>query len=206
MSRHYKSRRVCSFLLSVLLCGVLLAGCGEKEAERPEVSPAPPPVSEPEAKVEIPVDFEKLQEEHPDIYAWLEIPGTEIDYPVVQRSGDDGYYLRKDLDGHYSIAGTIFSESHYNGTDFMDPVTLLYGHNINNDTMFGELQNYVESLTLDESAVFYLYHPERKLTYQIFAGVPLTAVMFFTITILRRKTTTAGSSTRSMPRGISTRI
>lgn len=137
------------------------------------VSHEPKPGPEPtDPVVEIPVDFESLQQEHPDIYAWIQMPGAEIDYPVVQRFGDAGYYLRRDLDGKYSVAGTIFSEFTYNGIDFADPVTLIYGHNMDNNSMFGQLQTFVESQTLDETSVFYIYQPERRLTYQIFAGVP----------------------------------
>ena len=44
-------------------------------------------------KLDIPVDFETLQKENPDIYAWITIPGTDIDYPVVQDSTDNTYYL-----------------------------------------------------------------------------------------------------------------
>ena len=141
----------------------------------PDVSPEPTPETEPDSAVqtvEIPVDFESLQQEHPDIYAWIQMPETAIDYPVVQRFGDAEYYLRRNLDGKYSVAGTIFSEFTYNGIDFADPVTLIYGHNMNDDSMFGQLQTFVESQILDETSVFYIYQPERRLTYQIFAGVP----------------------------------
>ena len=71
------------------------------------------------------IDFAALQAINPDIYAWLEIPGTDISYPVVQHPDDDSYYLRRNSDREYSAGGAIFSEATYNSTDLNDPVTIL---------------------------------------------------------------------------------
>ena len=46
-----------------------------------------------QTKPEIPVDFTALQEKNPDIYAWIKIDGTTVDYPVCQNNEDDNYYL-----------------------------------------------------------------------------------------------------------------
>lgn len=121
---------------------------------------------------ENPLNWQELQALNEDIYAWIELPGTELAQPIVQRFGDDSYYLRRDVYGNYSAPGTVFTEYQYNSTTFDDPVTVVYGHDMTNGTMFGPLQDYVPQLTLDENAVFYIYQPERKLTYQIFAAVP----------------------------------
>lgn len=58
-------------------------------------------------KLDIPVDFETLQKENPDIYAWITIPGTDIDYPVVQDSTDNTYYLNHAADTSLSDSGAI---------------------------------------------------------------------------------------------------
>ena len=50
-------------------------------------------------QVDVPVDFDAWQERNPDVYAWIEYPGTNVDYPIVQRPDDDAYYLRRDIDG-----------------------------------------------------------------------------------------------------------
>ena len=68
-----------------------------------------------------PVDFEKLQGYNPDIYAWIRINNTNIDYPVVQSPKDDSFYLTHNSDREYSSAGSIFSEHEYNSKDFNDP-------------------------------------------------------------------------------------
>ncbi|MBQ6302421.1 MAG: class B sortase [Clostridiales bacterium] len=120
-----------------------------------------------------PVDFEKLQGYNSDIYAWIQIANTNIDYPVVQAPNDDSYYLTHNSDCDYSSAGSIFSEHVYNSKDFNDPVTVLYGHHMMSGAMFGNLQNY---FTDDEfwnaDPVIHIYMPDRELRYAVFAAVP----------------------------------
>lgn len=123
--------------------------------------------------IEVPVDFDAWQSRNSDIYAWLEIPGTVVNYPVVQRAEDDSFYLRRDVDGAASIAGSIFTESTYTSTDFNDPVTVIYGHNMANGTMFGSLRPWIcESGWLETTHYFTIYQPGRILTYRIVGGVP----------------------------------
>ena len=98
----------------------------------PTASPTEPPESsQPEATEEpyvSPIDFASLQGQNPDIYGWLRIPNTEFDFPLVQREGDDSFYLTHGSDGEENPAGAIFTESAYNSTDMEDPVTVAYGH------------------------------------------------------------------------------
>ena len=97
------------------------------------------------------VDIQKLQEtENPDIYAWIYIPGTKVNYPVLQHPTDDTYYLNYNIDGSKGLPGCIFSEKAYNGKDFSDHNTVLYGHNMKNGTMFGCLHKY-------EDMQYYIY-------------------------------------------------
>ena len=123
-------------------------------------------------QISIPVDFEQLQAENPDVIAWLRFPGTTADYPIYRREGEDDYYLRRDGDGKDSIAGELYIQASYNASDFSDPVTVIYGHNMDDGSMLGGLQPYCETIALDETDVFYLYQPERRLTYRVFAAVP----------------------------------
>ena len=58
--------------------------------------------------IKIPVDFDKLREINPDIYAWIEIPGTDISYAVLHRAGDNAFYTNHSEDGaYYSTARII---------------------------------------------------------------------------------------------------
>ena len=100
-------------------------------------------VPEEEKKIDIPVDFDSLQKENPDIYAWITIPDTVIDYPIVQSSEDNAYYLNHSAEKTDSASGAIYSEN-YNKKNFDDPITLLYGHNMKDGSMFAGLHKYEE--------------------------------------------------------------
>ena len=102
--------------------------------EEPKQEPVQAVPEEPEAEpVDIPIDFAGLQEMNPEIYAWIRIPGTEVDYPIVQRPEDDAYYLDHTIEGAEGLPGSIYTES-LNKKDFTDKNTVIYGHNMKNDT------------------------------------------------------------------------
>lgn len=120
-----------------------------------------------------PVDFQMLQEANPDIYAWLDIPGTDISYPLLQRGGDDAFYLTHDAEGNENQNGSLFTEETYNDISFADPVTVVYGHHMRNGLMFGRLQEYysnAEDLAKYNEIIIYL--PDRELHFEVFAAVP----------------------------------
>ena len=81
-----------------------------------------------------PIDFDSLIEKNEDIYAWIYVPDTHINYPVVQSQTDDNFYLDHDIYGNYSFAGAIYSQV-CNNKFFTDRVTVLYGHNMANNTI-----------------------------------------------------------------------
>lgn len=139
----------------------------EKESE---------PDFQPETETEpyvSPVDFDGLWAVNTDIYAWLDIPGTEISYPVIQHPDDDLYYLRRNIKGKSDKNGTLFTQASYNSKDFSDPLTVIYGHNMNDGQMFGKLQSiYSSPESLKEHSEIVIYLPDRELHYYVFAGVP----------------------------------
>lgn len=116
--------------------------------------------------VENPIDFATLQAENADIYAWIYIPNTNVNLPIVQSATDDGYYLDHDETGEFTVAGAIFTQK-ANSTDFTDPVTVIYGHNMANDSMFGTLSNFEDEQFFNDNEYFYIYTPDSILTYQI---------------------------------------
>lgn len=120
-------------------------------------------------KPDIPVDFESLQKKNPDIYAWITIPGTEIDYPIVQSSTDNGYYLNHSAEKTESASGAIFSEN-YNSKEFDDYITAIYGHNMRDGSMFTGLHQYEDSAFLKEHQDIIIYTPNAILKYKIFAA------------------------------------
>lgn len=124
-------------------------------------------------KKNCPVDFDALTDINPDIYAWLDVPGTNISYPVLQSESDDEFYLNHDSDKAYNANGAIFSEGQYNTKTFDDAVTVLYGHDMLSGDMFGKLQAcYSDSEFLENNDEILIYTPDKELHYKIFAATP----------------------------------
>lgn len=120
--------------------------------------------------VEIPIDFAALKEKNEDIYAWITIPGTKVDYPILQKPEDDGYYLNHTVDGVERLPGSIYTESVHN-QEFTESNTVIYGHNMKDDTMFGSLHDYEKADFFKEYRDVFIYTPEHIYTYEIFAAV-----------------------------------
>ena len=119
--------------------------------------------------MEIPIDFETLTRANPDVYAWIQIPGTQVDYPILQSSEDDSYYLTHTIDGEEKTEGAIYTEQ-LNNKDFTDPNTVIYGHNMRNESMFGSLHWYEDREFFDENRELTIYLPDKILHYRIFAA------------------------------------
>jgi sortase B len=116
------------------------------------------------------IDFAYLtQEENADIYAWIYIPDTNVDYPVLQHPTDDSHYLNYNVDGSKGYPGCIYTEK-INAKDFSDFNTLIYGHNMKNGSMFHDLHKYADEVFFKEHPYVYVYLPDRTLKYQIFAA------------------------------------
>ena len=132
-----------------------------KEAEEKEE-----PVQE---TVENPIDFATLQAENPDIYAWITIPGTNVDYAILQSTIDDNYYLRRDENGNDAEYGALFTQS-LNSLDFSDPVTVVYGHCAADDAYFATLHYFENEEFFDSYQTMYVYTPTHCYTYQVIAA------------------------------------
>ena len=134
----------------------------QDSGETPEESEtdAAPSEEEPLMKtVRLPVDFAQLQAEAPDIYAWLELPDTGIDDPVLQRAGADLFYNSHNAYGQYYMCGAVFSQSAYNGRNFDSPMTVLYGHStvLGQPGAFMELNNYADEAYFDAHREMHVY-------------------------------------------------
>ena len=113
-----------------------------------------------------PIDLPALQEINSDVYAWIRIPGTYVDYPMAQSKVDDNYYLHRSIYKKYLFAGMIYTQS-CNALDFSDPVTVVYGHNMRSTTMFTSLHYFEDPEFFNTHDVFYIYTTDRVLTYHI---------------------------------------
>lgn len=124
--------------------------------------------AETQTELQIPVDFEELQEINPDIYAWITVPGTVIDYPIVQNE-DNTYYLTRSAEGEDSVAGAIFSET-FNEKDFCDVHNVLYGHNMKDGSMFADLHLFEDEEFFEKHKEIVIYTPDSIGYYRIFAA------------------------------------
>ncbi len=140
------------------------------------VEPTAPPAQEEipdqtqhvEEQAPIRVDFEALRGQNADIIAWIYSPDTPINYPIAQ-SEDNDYYLRRLTDGTRNTAGTIFVDFR-NAPDFSDRNTLVYGHNMKNDTMFGTLSEYGRQSYYEAHKELWLLTPEKTFRLLPIAG------------------------------------
>ncbi len=147
----------------------LLAGMKKEDtAEASQDSVAPSEAAEEQPAEEIPVKFDELWEINPDVYAWITIPGTDIDYPILQHPSDDAYYLNHNIDGSYGRPACIYTES-LNSKDFTDNNTVIYGHNMKNGTMFAQLHKFEDKDFFEEHREVTIYLPDKVLHYKIFA-------------------------------------
>ena len=118
------------------------------------------------------IDFAAAQAANPDVYAWIWIPGTNIDYPILQsETEDDAYYLNHTIEKKEGLPGTIYTEK-YNGKEFSSPVTVVYGHNMKNGSMFADLHKFEDKAFFDANPYVYIYTPDRTLKYHIFSATP----------------------------------
>lgn len=124
------------------------------------------------AGVDIPqkqLDWNELKKVNPDIYAWICIPGTQVDYPMLQHPTDNTYYLNYNMNGTRGYPGCIYTEKE-NNKDFTDFNTVVYGHNMRNKTMFETLHFYEDKAFFINNPYVYVYRGNRVLVYEIFAA------------------------------------
>ena len=119
------------------------------------------------------VDFSALQKVNGDIYAWITIDGTVVDYPILQHPTDDEYYLTHAFDGSDYIGGAVFTQGTYNTKSFDDPVTVVYAHTMKSGILFGSLQpTYSDAQGFKDHSDIKIYLPGEVRHYTVFAAVP----------------------------------
>ncbi|MBR6402440.1 MAG: class B sortase [Eubacterium sp.] len=113
--------------------------------------------------------FEKIYTTNKDFVGWLSIPGTKVDYPVMQTKEDEEYYLHKDFNKEDSTSGTLFLSAK---SDFRSPSdnVLIYGHNMKAGTMFNLLLDYEKEDFYQEHHIIHFDTLEGDGTYEVIAA------------------------------------
>jgi sortase B len=111
--------------------------------------------------------LDDLKNINSDICAWITIPDTNIDFPIVQCE-DNEYYLSHDIEKNYSYMGVPFLD-YRNNSDFSDFNSIIYGHNIKNRRMFSDINKFKTQEFFDTHTVGYLTLNDRKHTINFIA-------------------------------------
>jgi sortase B len=139
-------------------------------AENETVSPGPNYYERAAEAALVFPDAEALSKINRDYIGWITVGGTPIDYPLV-RGADNEHYVNTTFSGRANPSGAIFSD-YRNATGFSDPITVLYGHNMKNGTMFAPLMNFLQDEFLAANNGIIIYTAEGEaLLYRVLGAV-----------------------------------
>lgn len=132
----------------------------------------------------ISVNFDELKKKNPDTKGWIQVSGTNVNYPYVQTSDND-YYLSHSFDKSYNTMGWVFLD-YRNDSNFTDKNSILYAHGLYNNTMFGSLKQVVEAnwYTNSENHVIKISTEEENSLWQIFSTYTIKPEGFYLTTNL----------------------
>ena len=129
------------------------------------------PESIPETEDAILPKYQDLYAQNSDLVGWLTIDAIGVDYPVMQTPGDNGYYLRRGFDKLYSLAGSLFLDENCRITSPSTANWLIYGHNMSDGSMFGQLDKYAEESFYREHPTFEFDTLYEEMQWQIVAVI-----------------------------------
>lgn len=138
----------------------------------------------PSLKAPMNIDFDSLRSINTDVIGWIYVEALDgVSYPIVKGTDND-QYLHMTYEKNYNFAGTIFID-YENSADFGDCNTLVYGHNMKNGSMFGQLKNFSkDDSAYNKSKYFWIFTPEKNYRYEIISAYT-TAVNSDTYTLFK---------------------
>ncbi len=176
------------FIVSILVFVCALAALGaivfsywqgqqtNKEiAEIGIVEPAPETLAA-EGLSSFKVDWDALRAVNPDVVGWIYVPGTNINYPIVHTT-DDEYYLKHDFKGSVgwiATFGAIFLSAD-NQPNFSDANNIIYGHHLNDGSMFSAFAGFGDADTFNASRTIYILSPTTNYALTTFSIVHCAA-------------------------------
>lgn len=114
-------------------------------------------------------DFDKLKKINSDVVGFIEVDNTYVSYPIV-KSDNNSYYLNHSFEKEINAMGSIFLD-YRNDLDNLSKNNIIYGHGRLDNTMFGSLNNLLDSSNLDSKESYYitLSTPNSIMTFKIFS-------------------------------------
>lgn len=112
------------------------------------------------------INWCKLKSINADIIGWIEIEGTKVNYPILKDCNSNLYYLRHSYNKEYNINGSIFTT---NEKPFTDQETIIYGHNMQNGSMFSILEKYLDSDFFYSHQKFKIYTKNENYQATVFS-------------------------------------
>ncbi|MEG1765001.1 MAG: class B sortase [Oscillospiraceae bacterium] len=111
-----------------------------------------------------------LKEQNSDLAGWIYIPGTAVNYPVMQTPDDPEFYIKRNFEKKYSSGGVPFADARCS----VSPPSanlVIYGHNMKDGSMFSDLEKYKTREYYTEHPDFYFYTPSGAHKYQIIGAI-----------------------------------
>lgn len=140
----------------------------ESDAPRPEMTEVKSLSHDP---IDREIDWQALYDINPDIKCWLYIPGTDIDYPVMQEKVlNEYFYLNHDIYGNELKSGSLLIPKEPDGYDDKDAHLLIFGHNMLNGSMFSSLRRYMTEDFYQQYKYIYLYYPDRTERWHVWTA------------------------------------
>lgn len=151
-----KRRSIIPILLIIIGIGLIVAAAaifinaqiGYKQASESYQKIEKQYVSDKDASGVPTIDFDALAQTNPEIVGWIYVPGTNINYPVVQ-TNNNSKYLNTLFDGTANASGAIFLDSDDTAPGMVDQQTTIYGHHMNDGSMFNVISDTTDQATFD---------------------------------------------------------
>ncbi len=129
--------------------------------------------------------FKPLLKQNPDTVGWIQIKGAPIDYPIVQTTDND-YYLNHNFDRKKSIWGSIFMD-YRNSIEQMGRHTILYGHNMNDGSMFAAISRFAKPAFFKKNRIIRFDTLHQTMKWEVFAAYETTTDFYYIQTDFRSK-------------------
>lgn len=125
------------------------------------------------------VDFNELLSKNSDTVGWIEVKGTNINYPIVQTTNNE-YYLNHAFDKTKNDAGWVFMDYRNDAKNF-DQNTIIYAHSRYNQTMFGSLKNILSSSWYNNknNHIIRMSTPTENTMWQVFSVYTIAAESYY---------------------------